>query len=69
MIASEPLVWATNTAVPARDMKELVALAKQKLGALYFGSAGAGGVNHLVLELLESRTSTYITHIPYGGLV
>ncbi len=68
MIASGPLVWATSQAVPARDMKELVALARQKPGALNYGSAGSGGVNHLVLELLKSRTSTYITHIPYRGI-
>ena len=68
MIASGPLVWATSTAVPVRDMKELVALARQKPGALNYGSAGSGGVNHLVLELLKSRTGTYITHIPYRGI-
>ena len=68
MIASGPLMWATSTAVPVRDMKELVALARQKPGALNYGSAGSGGVNHLVLELLKSRTGTYITHIPYRGI-
>lgn len=68
MIASGPLVWATSPAVPARDMKELVALARQKPGALNYGSAGTGGINHLVLELLKSRTNTFITHIPYRGI-
>ena len=68
MIASGPLVWATNTALPANTMKELIALARQKPGALNYGSAGAGGVNHLVLELLKARTGTFITHIPYRGV-
>lgn len=68
MIATGPLVWVTNTALPVTDMKELVRLAKQKPGALNYGSAGSGGVNHLVLELLKSRTGTYITHIPYRGI-
>jgi tripartite-type tricarboxylate transporter receptor subunit TctC len=68
MIASGPLVWAANTKLPANTMKELVTLAKQKPGALNYGSAGAGGVNHLVLELLKSRTGTFITHIPYRGV-
>ena len=54
MIATGPLVWVTNTALPVTDMKELVRLAKQKPGALNYGSAGSGGVNHLVLELLKS---------------
>jgi tripartite-type tricarboxylate transporter receptor subunit TctC len=68
MIASGPLVWAANASLPANNMRELIALAKKKPGALNYGSAGAGGVNHLVLELLKSKTSTYITHIPYRGV-
>lgn len=68
MIASGPLVWAANNQVPASNMKELVKLARQKPGALNYGSAGAGGVNHLVLELLKARTGTFITHIPYRGV-
>lgn len=68
MIATGPLVWAANANLPASNMKELVTLARQKPGALNYGSAGAGGVNHLVLELLKSRTGTFITHIPYRGV-
>ena len=68
MIASGPLVWAANTALPVGSMKELIALARQKPGALNYGSAGSGGVNHLVLELLKARTGTFITHIPYRGV-
>ncbi len=68
MVASGPLVWATNNATPVKNMNELVSLAKSKPGALNYGSAGAGGVNHLVLELLKSRTGTFITHIPYRGV-
>lgn len=68
MIATGPLVWVTSAALPVSNMKELVRLAKQQPGVLNYGSAGAGGVNHLVLELLKSRTGTYITHIPYRGI-
>ena len=68
MIASGPLVWAASTKLPVNNMKELVALARKKPGALNYGSAGAGGVNHLVLELLKARTGTFITHIPYRGV-
>jgi tripartite-type tricarboxylate transporter receptor subunit TctC len=68
MIASGPLVWAAATNLPANNMPELVALARKKPGALNYGSAGSGGVNHLVLELLKARTGTYITHIPYRGV-
>ena len=68
MIASGPLVWAASASLPASNMRELVALAKVRPGALNYGSAGSGGVNHLVLELLKSRTGTFITHIPYRGI-
>ncbi len=68
MIATGPLVWAASTKLPANTMKELLTLARQKPGALNYGSAGAGGVNHLVLELLKARTGTFITHIPYRGV-
>ncbi|MFC5523178.1 tripartite tricarboxylate transporter substrate binding protein [Polaromonas jejuensis] len=68
MIASGPLVWAASNQLPVKSMKELVTLAKQKPGVLNYGSAGAGGVNHLVLELLKARTGTFITHIPYRGV-
>ena len=68
MIASGPLVWATNHQTGIHTMQELVAYAKQKPGVLNYGSAGAGGVNHLVLELLKAKTGTFITHIPYRGV-
>jgi tripartite-type tricarboxylate transporter receptor subunit TctC len=68
MIASGPLVWAANVNLPANTMGELLTLARKKPGALNYGSAGSGGVNHLVLELLKARTGTYITHIPYRGV-
>ena len=68
MIASGPLVWAASSKLPVNNMKELVALARKKPGALNYGSAGSGGVNHLVLELLKARTGTFITHIPYRGV-
>jgi tripartite-type tricarboxylate transporter receptor subunit TctC len=68
MIASGPLVWAANNQLPANTMQELVTLARQNPGQLNYGSAGAGGVNHLVLELLKSKTNTFITHIPYRGV-
>jgi tripartite-type tricarboxylate transporter receptor subunit TctC len=68
MIATGPLVWAANADLPANNMRELVSLARSRPGALNYGSAGAGGVNHLVLELLKSRTGTFITHIPYRGV-
>ena len=68
MIATGPLVWAASAKLPASTMKELLTLARQRPGVLNYGSAGAGGVNHLVLELLKAHTGTFITHIPYRGV-
>jgi tripartite-type tricarboxylate transporter receptor subunit TctC len=68
MIAHGPLVWAVNKDVPANTLPELVALARKQPGALNYGSAGVGGINHLVLESLKARTQTFITHIPYRGI-
>jgi len=68
MIAHGPLVWAANKDLPANTLAELVALARKQPGALNYGSAGMGGINHLVLEGLKARTGTFITHIPYRGI-
>ena len=57
-----------NRELPVATLGELVALARRTPGALNYGSAGAGGINHLVLEMLKNRTRTYITHIPYRGI-
>ena len=68
MIAHGPLVWVAPMGLPAHTLPELIALAKAKPGALNYGSAGVGGINHLVLESLKARTGTFITHIPYRGI-
>jgi tripartite-type tricarboxylate transporter receptor subunit TctC len=63
MIAQGPLVWAVNKDLPVSGLPDLIALARQRPGALNYGSAGVGGVNHLVLESLKARTGTFIVHI------
>ena len=68
MIASGPLVWAVNRDLPVSNMREFVQLAKSKPGYFNYGSAGAGGINHLVLEMLKNRAGIFITHIPYRGI-
>ena len=67
-IASGPLAFVVNPAVPAATMREFLALARQRPGALNYGSAGPGSVNHLALELLKARTATDIVHVPYKGI-
>ena len=61
----EMLVVAGN--VPARDMKELIALARAQPGKLNFASAGVGGLPHLAGELLKLTANIDIVHIPYRG--
>jgi tripartite-type tricarboxylate transporter receptor subunit TctC len=68
MIASGPLVWAVNKDLPVANMREFVQLAKSKPGYFNYGSAGAGGINHLVLEMLKNRAGIFVTHIPYRGI-
>lgn len=68
MIASGPLVWAVNKDLPANNIREFVQLAKAKPGYYNYGSAGAGGINHLVLEMLKNRAGIFVTHIPYRGI-
>jgi tripartite-type tricarboxylate transporter receptor subunit TctC len=53
--------------VPARSVKELIAVAKAKPGALNYGSSGTGGISHLAGALLGSLTGTTLVHIPYKG--
>jgi tripartite-type tricarboxylate transporter receptor subunit TctC len=53
--------------LPARSVKELVAMAKEKPGSLNYASAGQGTTQHLAGELFKLRTGTNIVHIPYKG--
>ncbi len=67
LINTTPLVVVVNPSVPARNIKELVALAKSKPGALNFGSSGTGGSNHLAGELFNSMAGVKMVHVPYKG--
>jgi tripartite-type tricarboxylate transporter receptor subunit TctC len=66
-VAAVPNVVALHPSVPARNIKELVALAKARPDQLSFASNGAGSPGHLAGELLKSMTHTRITHVPYKG--
>jgi tripartite-type tricarboxylate transporter receptor subunit TctC len=66
-VASAPLVLAVNPALPAKDVKELVALAKAKPGTLSFSSSGPGSVHHFAGELFKLQTGTDLLHVPYKG--
>lgn len=60
-------VLSLHPSVPARGLKELIALAKAKPSQLNFGSPGAGGLKHLTLELLNTLAGTRMEHVAYKG--
>jgi tripartite-type tricarboxylate transporter receptor subunit TctC len=67
LINTTPLVMVVNPGVPAKNVKELIALAKAKPGKLNFGSSGTGGSNHLAGELFDAMAGVKMVHIPYKG--
>lgn len=67
LVAESGLVMQVTNSLPAKTPADVVALARQKPGALNFGSAGIGNLTHLVGELFKIETKADITHIPYKG--
>ena len=65
--AQGPFVVVVHPALPAKSIKELVALAKARPGALNYGSTGVGGITHLATEFFRIKAGVQITHIPYKG--
>lgn len=68
MLATVENVLVVNAAVPARSLKELLALAAQKPGDLSFASPGAGSQAHLAGELLALNGGVQLLHVPYKGI-
>jgi len=66
-VASFPSVLVLHPSLPAKSVKELIALARARPGQLNFGSAGNGSPNHLALELFDTMAGVKMTHIPYKG--
>ena len=67
LIGDNAFVVALHPGVSAQNMKELLALAKAKPGALNYGSSGIGGIAHLAGELFDMMAATKMTHVPYKG--
>ncbi|MEY3799004.1 MAG: hypothetical protein RLZZ406_305 [Pseudomonadota bacterium] len=65
--AQQPLALIVNKDVPVNSLKEFVAYAKANPGKLNYGSAGNGGISHLVPEMLKSETGIFMVHIPFKG--
>jgi tripartite-type tricarboxylate transporter receptor subunit TctC len=67
VLCDSPNLLVINPNVPAKDVRELIAMARAKPGALNYSSAGAGTSQHLAGELFKARTHTDIVHVPYKG--
>src|SRR5689334_9349052 len=66
---TSPLILVAHPSFPAKNLKELIAVAKAKPDSVTFGSPGNGTTGHLGTELLKTMTGTKMTHIPYKGAV
>ena len=67
LIAHAPNVLVVHPSVPAKSVKELIAVAKTRPGALNFASNGAGTLSHLTGELFMQRAGVRMVHVPYKG--
>jgi tripartite-type tricarboxylate transporter receptor subunit TctC len=67
LLAKVPSIFVVNADVPAKDLREFVALVKQQPGKLFYGSAGNGSAGHLAIEYLKLVAGIDIVHVPYKG--
>jgi tripartite-type tricarboxylate transporter receptor subunit TctC len=65
--AEQPLALIVHPSVPANNLQEFIAHAKSNPGKLNYGSAGNGGISHLVPEMFKQSTGIFMVHIPYRG--
>ncbi len=65
--AQQPLALVVNNDVPVKSFAEFVAYAKKNPGKVNYGSAGNGGISHLVPEMLQDATGIQMVHVPYKG--
>jgi tripartite-type tricarboxylate transporter receptor subunit TctC len=67
-LANIDMILLAHTSLPANNLKELVELAKKEPGRISYASYGNGSQPHLLMELLNSRESIQLLHVPYKGL-
>ena len=67
LLAKIPNIFVVHADVPAKDLREFVALAKREPGKLYYGSAGNGSAGHLAFEYLKLVAGIDVVHVPYKG--
>ena len=68
LAGANALILITHPAVAAKTVQELMALARERAGAIDYASAGHGSAQHLPMEMLMSMTGVRLTHVPYKGL-
>ena len=61
------LILVSHPGVPAKTLRDVIALSKTQSGGLSYGTSGTGGTPHIAGELLKQRTGANLTHIPYKG--
>jgi tripartite-type tricarboxylate transporter receptor subunit TctC len=67
LLAVSPQILSVHPSIPAKNVRELIALAKAQPGALVFSSAGPGSTSHLATELLMNTAGIKMIHVPYKG--
>ncbi len=67
LVATTPLMLLVHPSLPARSLKELIALAKSKPGQIVYASSGNGTILHLSMERLKSMAGIDMVHVPYKG--
>jgi tripartite-type tricarboxylate transporter receptor subunit TctC len=67
LLAKVPNIFVVHESVPAKDVREFVALAKKQPGKLDYGSAGNGSAGHLAMEYLKLVAGIELQHVPYKG--
>ena len=65
LVADMPMLLLVGNAVPARNLSEFIALAKQEPGKFFFGSPGNGTTGHLAMEMFQGAAGVKINHVPY----
>jgi tripartite-type tricarboxylate transporter receptor subunit TctC len=67
LVSTSPLLLVVRPTLPAKNVSELIALARSRPGELSFGSYGTGSINHLGAELFNSMAKIQTNHVPYRG--
>jgi tripartite-type tricarboxylate transporter receptor subunit TctC len=67
LAAVTPLILVVHPSLPAKSVRELIAVARSRPGELTYASAGTGGVQHLAGELLKITAKVNLIHVPYKG--